>query len=198
MKIHFKILAMALLSGLLAAPAYALEGEEVFADQHSGPGPYVALTVGKGAIYPGCVAGFANCQDYNQNVYFATYGYEFTPMWGLEAAYGKMGYISATPSIMALGLSVEGIGTLRLGDTLAVYAKAGAAYGDFRSNAPIPAAYVFNPAGYSPAGGIGLRINFTPHLAMRVQGDYWGSYTVLTNAKKMNIVTTTVGLMWRY
>jgi Outer membrane protein beta-barrel domain len=198
MKIHFRILAIALLSGLLSAPAFALEGEEAFADMHSGPGPYVALNMGKGVMSPACNAGFANCQTYLANVYFATYGFDYTPMWALEATYGKIGNISASPMIEALGLSVEGVGTLHLGDTLAVFAKAGAAYGDFRINGTVPAGYIFHPSGVSPAGGIGLRFNFTPHLSMRVQGDYWGSYGVLSGAKKMNIVTTTIGLMWRY
>ncbi len=192
MKIHFKILAMALLSGLLATSALAYD------DDRDEGAPYIALNVGKGAIYPGCNNGFANCMDYNQNVYFATFGYQYTPMWALEGNWGKTGFISGTPSIFMMGFSGSAVGTLHLGDTLAAFAKVGVTYGDFRTNGPIPAAYVFNPAGYSPSGGIGLQLDFTPHLSMRVQGDFWGRYTVLTNAKKMNIVTATAGLMWRY
>ncbi len=192
MKIHFKVLAMALLAVLFSSPAFALD------DDREEDAPYVALNVGKGIIYPGCNTGFSNCMAYNQNVYFATYGYQYTRMWALEASWGKVGYVSATPSIYVMGFSASAVGTVHLGDTLAVFAKAGVTYGDFRTSGPIPAIYVFNPAGYSPSGGIGLELDFTPHLAMRVQGDFWGRYTVLTNASKMNIVTATAGLMWRY
>lgn len=198
MKIHFKIFAVALLAGLVAAPACAVEGEEAFADQHSGPGPYLALNMGKSAITSGCNAGFANCTARNQTVYFGTFGYDYTPSLALEANWGKIGFISATPNINMMGVSVQGVGTVHLGDFLGVYVKAGVAYGDFRTDGPIPAPYSLNPSGYSPSGGVGLRLNFTPHLAMRIQGDYWGSYNVLANAKKMNIVTSTIGLMWRY
>jgi hypothetical protein len=197
MKIHFKILAVTALSVLLAAPALA-DDEDAFAEQHSGPGPYIALALGKGAIYPGCNTGFTNCQAYNQNVYFATYGFQYTPTWGLEANYGKGGYISGTPAILALTLSVSGVGTIHLGDSLSVFAKAGVTYGDFRANGPIPAGYILNPSGISPSGGVGILLNFSRHLSMRVSGDYLGSYSVLTNAKKMNVVATTVGLQWRY
>jgi hypothetical protein len=194
MKIQFKILAVALLSGVLAAPA--------FADDYDGSdndgGAYVALNVGKGAIYPGCNTGFSNCKSYNQNVYFATYGYQYTPRWALELNYGKGGYISAAPSILALTLTGSAVGTVNLGDTLSVFAKVGLTYGDFRANGTIPAGYIFNPSGVSPSGGIGLQFNFTPHLSARVQGDFFGRYTVLTNAAKMNIVAATAGLMWRY
>lgn len=194
MNIQFKILTVALLTGLLAAPAFA----DDLSDDAEGSGPYVALNVGKGAMYPACVSGFANCQSYNQNIYFATYGFQYTPRWALELNYGKGGHIAADNGmgILALVLSGSAVGTLHLGDTLAAFAKVGVSYGDFRGYAP--AIYKLNNGGVSPSGAIGLEFNFTPHLSARVEGDFFGSYNVLIGAKKMNIMGATAGLMWRY
>lgn len=191
MKIQFKILAIALLSGLLATPALAQE--------YDGGRPYVALNVGKGIINKGCAAGLANCTDNKAYAYFATYGFQFTPNWALEANYGKAGYISSQyVGIMALTLSVSGVATVHMSDALAAFAKLGLTYGDFRANAPVPAPYSLNPSGYSPSGGVGLQFDFTPHLSLRVQGDYLGSYGVLAGAPRVQMVAGTAGLMWTY
>lgn len=191
MKIQFKILAATLLSGLLATPA--------FAQEYDGGRPYVALNVGRGIINKGCAAGLVNCTDNKAYAYFATYGFQFTPNWALEASYGKAGSVSSTNlGIMALTLGVSGVATVHMSDTLAVFAKAGLTCGDFRVSGTVPAAYTVNPSGYSPSGGVGIQFDFTPHLSLRVQGDYLGAYGVLAGAPRVKMVAGTAGLMWAY
>ena len=194
MKIQFKILAVALVAGLIAAPAFADDY-----DEDEGGGAYVALSIGHGIINHGCAAGLANCYDNRATAYFATFGYQFTPMWALEANYGRAGYISsATSDILLLTLSVSGVATVHMTDSLAAFAKAGVTYGDFRASSPTAVPYNINPSGYSPSGGVGLRFNFTPHLSLRLEGDYLGSYSALAGAPQMHIVAGTAGLMWQY
>lgn len=179
-----------LLAFLSCLPAAAMAQDE---------GAYVALNLGRGEMLHACSSpGIgAPCTDNKAYAYFATYGYQYTPMWGLEANYGKMGYTnSGGYSLLALGLTLEAVATLRMGDTFSVFARGGIAYADFRQNGfpPVPATL----SGTSPAGGIGLQIDFNPKLAMRAQADYFGGYTVFPGASKIQLLTGSVGMMVKY
>ncbi len=178
----------ALLAVLCCVPALALADDD--------EGAYVALNVGRGNFLHGCSSPgvVANCTDNRGYAYFATYGYQYTSMWGLEANYGKMGNFS---NVRALGLAVEGVATLRMGDVFAVFVKAGLGYMDFHEDIP-NTVVKFNQSGYSPAGGAGLQFDFTPKLAMRVQADYFGGYTPYDGSPKVNAMVTSAGLMVKY
>ncbi len=177
-----------ILAFLCILPASAMADDE---------GVYIALNVGKGSLLHGCggQAGVVSpCSDNKAHSYFATYGYQYTPMWGLEANYGKVGNAGA---LLALALTFEGVATLHMGDFLSVFVKAGVAYADFRQTISPPVLNAIS-SGYSPAGGAGLQFDFTPKLAMRVQADYFGSYSIVTGAPKVHMLTATAGLMAKY
>ena len=90
MAIHYKArtLALTLICCLLASPAIA--------DDEGG---YVALDVGNSGI--------------GGHTYYATYCYQYTPMWAMEVSYGKEGYVSSSGFAgNARRLSGTGVATL--------------------------------------------------------------------------------------
>ncbi|HKB61162.1 MAG TPA: hypothetical protein VKC56_14085 [Gallionellaceae bacterium] len=86
MRIQHKAWTLALLGLLFATPAFSDEG------------PYVYVTGGAGLAYNACqsplIAG-ASCND-KSAVFRAGFGYQYTPMWALEASYGQFGSANAS------------------------------------------------------------------------------------------------------
>lgn len=191
MTIRFVALLLALLC-CLPASAPAADDEE---------GAYLVLNVGKASVLHGCSnpGVGANCAANKGFAYFATYGYQYTPMWGLEANFGKSGSVVADGySLRALSLTVEAVVTLRMSDTFAVFGKAGMAYTDFNTGTSIISPVPLKTSGYSPAGGIGLQFDFTPKLALRAQADYFGAYTLYSGSPKATLLVSSIGLMTKY
>jgi len=182
-----------LLAFLCCLPVSALADDE--------EGAYIVFNVGKSSVLHGCSnpGVGANCAASKGYAYFATYGYQYTPMWGLEASFGKSGSVVADGySLRALSLTVEAVATLRMSDVFAVFGKAGLAYTDFNTGTSIISPVPLTSSGYSPAGGIGLQFDFTPKLALRVQADYFGGYTLYSGSPKANLLVNSIGLMTKY
>lgn len=197
MTIHNKLWVLVLLCFL---PASALAASSM-ADV-SDEGAYVALNVGRATMMQGCKAPVgvvgASCVDSKAYGYFATFGYQYTSMWGLEVNYGKIGNVSSTGYYLrTAGLSLSAVASLHMTDAFAVFAKAGATYADFRQDPPATA-IMPTSSGYSPSGGIGVELDVSPKLALRAQADYFGGYTIYTGSPKVHILVNSVGMVVKY
>lgn len=190
MAIRYKAWALALFCCSLAASAMADDDE----------GAYVALNVGRGSLFSACKSPVAgpSCVDNRGFAYFATYGYQYTPMWGLEASYGKLGSATSTGwDLRAFGLSVAAVATLHMGDFVSVFARAGLVRTEFKIDIT-PATIAPLSAANSPIAGVGLQFDFTPKLALRVQADYFGAYTIYSGAPRVRILANSFALMSKY
>jgi opacity protein-like surface antigen len=190
MTIQHKTWALALITCMLAAPALADDSDTA----------YVAFNLGRGTLLHGCSspAVGGSCWDNKGDAYFFTYGYQYTPMWGLEANFGKTGNVSSTGGgLQAVSLTVEAVATLPMSENFSVFVKGGIGYTNFTPNAIGPA-FKFTPSATSPAGGAGLQYYFTPKLALLLQADYFGGYSPIGGAPRVNILVNSIGLKVRY
>lgn len=191
MTIRHKTWAVAAALLLFTMPALAR-------DDDGDGGPYLALNVGQSIIFDDCAPpGMPSSCAMNRktHAYFGTFGYQYTPMLALEASYGKVGYLSSY-MVMPLGLSVQAVATVDMGDIFSVFAKAGATYMSLRNDG-VPSA-AFRSNGTSLTGGVGIRIPVNAKLSFVVQGDYFGSYTIFEGMPQARLMAATIGLMQRY
>jgi hypothetical protein len=197
MRIQYKAWTLALLGLLFAAPAFADEG------------PYVYVTAGAGLAYNACqsplIVPGTTCND-KSAVFRAGFGYQYTPMWALEASYGQYGYANAAGygifnfpaptgpgvgsfswQLKATGPAVQAVWTLHMTDTFATFVKFGAAYVNYDEYENVVAAsngtswYIAptaSTARLNPAAGVGLRYDVGPHGTLFVVGEYFGQNNI--------------------
>jgi len=228
MTIRYKFWALALTFSMLAAPAMADDTE----------GAYVFITAGMSKMQNGCQSGWvtttlpanaigpvATCNE-NHAVFRAGVGYQYTPMWGLEASYGQFGSansngftsLGGTPSsyewqIKALGLAVQAVATMHMSEALSVFGKFGVASVDFdeslhtwNPNVPATVSYtewypVVQTAKIAPALGAGVKYDVSPHGSVFVIGEYFGTHSIYDmygTGSKVRLLSASVGLMYKY
>lgn len=216
MAIRFNAWMLALMSCLLVSPAMANE-----------EGAYIAINVGqskdKGACVSPWVANGTACKE-TSAAYRLTYGYQYTPAWGLELSYGDLAkassngiYAVGAPqfgtsgavgpasyawSLKAMGWSIAAVGTLHLGDVFSVFGKVGGVRADFKEdNFVIDAAnktysYSNSIAMNRLTYGVGYQFDFTPKLALRMQYENFGTYTLYSSKIKLSMFSG--GLVFKY
>jgi hypothetical protein len=224
---RYKFWALALTFCLLAAPAMADDKE----------GAYVFITAGQSVMRNGCQSAWvtsfaalgskATCSE-KSTVYRVGFGYQYTPMWGLEANYGTMGYAGqdgyaflpgyATASsyswqMKAAGLAIQAVATMHMSDSLAVFGKFGLARVEFTEymyswNINIPAPFtnnywspVVNTTRTTPALGAGIKYDVTPHASVLALVESYGShdiYNLYGNGTKVRLLSASAGLMYKY
>lgn len=98
-------------------------------------------------------------------------GYQFTPYFGLEAAYTDFGDIDGRAGIgryKADTVSLTAVGTLPITDSFSAYAKAGVH--DWDAELGAPGVGRVKDSGTDPTYGLGLQYRFTDAFALR--GEY--------------------------
>jgi len=187
MAIRYKAWVLALLCGVLATPAMA-----------SDEGAYVSLSLGNSNVINGCQAAplvGTGCSDKTGFSYRATYGYQYTPTWALEASYGKLGSASGGGYLLlALGLSVTATATLHLGDTLAVYVKGGFVRAELKESGT----YYSSSSMNRPIIGAGIEYSVTPQFAIRLQGDHFGIYDLGHGGPKIQLLANSIVFVEKY
>lgn len=159
-----KIAIAALLSAIVAAPAFAAD-----------TGGYAGVTLGQartGTVAPGAVMTKSN-----DTVYGILGGYQFDNNWGAEAFYTGAGKWAATSAgVPASGKAdawgVVAVGTLPLSDAFSLYGKLGYASTKTKANSPtLDLSATRNAATY----GLGGTYNVNPSVGIRLGWDRYGT-----------------------
>lgn len=153
-------------SPLLAASVLALAfGTLSLRAQAAEPtGFYAGAGVGQSIVDE----SFADDEDVGYQVFG---GYQFTPYFGLEAAYTDFGEVDLRDNLGELEAdtwSLVAVGTLPFTDKFSGYAKAGFHSWDAEMNAP--GIGRVDDDGTDPTYGLGLQYRFNDRLALR--GEY--------------------------
>lgn len=163
--------AMGLICCLLGSAAMADDEEGVYIGISAGPSVLHNACQSPWIPYLASVGGTSACSE-RSFAYRATFGYQYTPMWGLEVSYGTLGYASSTgtanlPTPFAAGtvptnyswqvkgnaLAIQAVATLHMGDTLSVFGKFGVArveYDEYMSGWNAAIAPPFTGIYYTP------------------------------------------------
>ena len=111
---------------------------------------------------------FADDEDTGYQVFG---GYQFTPYFGLEAAYTDFGDVDATGGagrLEADTLSLTAVGTVPFTDRFSAYAKAG--FHSWDAELSAPGVGRVDDDGTDPTYGLGLQYRFNDTVALR--GEY--------------------------
>lgn len=153
-------------TNLLAATALAAAlGALSFGAQAAEPvGWYAGAGVGQSMIDE----SFADDED---TAFQGFGGYQFTPYFGLEAAYTDFGEVDGRAgfgNFEADTLSLTAVGTLPFTDSFSGYAKAG--FHNWDADLRAPGIGRASDDGTDPTYGLGLQYRFTDTVALR--GEY--------------------------
>ena len=163
-----KIAIAALLSAVVAAPAFAADN-----------GFYAGVTVG-GSKTSNPYPGMAMTKS-SDTVAGVLAGYQFTKNWGAEVFYTGAGKFSATSGgITGSGKAdvygIVGTGTLPLSDAFSLYGKLG--YARAKTTTSIPAGFALTGATRAAATyGLGAIYNLTPAVGIRLGWDRYAAAT---------------------
>lgn len=150
MKIHCKILALALTFCLLASTAMADDDGSVYVTISAGKSYSANACQSDSLTWVAIYGGNGGCSA-KSVAYRVGFGYQYTSMWGLEVNYGQFGYASAegyanlpdaalppgagassyTWQLKATGLALQAVATVHLGDEFSVFGKFGVASVNF-------------------------------------------------------------------
>lgn len=125
--------------------------------------------------YAGAGAGQSMVDEWfadDEDIGFQVYGgYQFTPYFGLEAAYTDFGDVDVTGGVGELdadAFSLVAVGTIPFTDRFSGYAKAG--FNRWDADADVPGIGRVSDDGTDPTYGLGLQYRFTDTVALR--GEY--------------------------
>ena len=126
-------------------------------------------------FYAGAGVGQSMVDEYfadDEDVGFQAFGgYQFTPYFGLEAAYtdfGEVDTVGGIGSLEADTVSLVAVGTLPFTDRFSGYAKAG--FHSWDAEVSAPGIGRASDDGTDPTYGLGLQYRFTDTFALR--GEY--------------------------
>lgn len=179
MKMLSKICAATLLCSVSLTPAMA-------------EGFYAALDVGQTNAKDTCTGG-TGC-DENATAIRIGGGYQFAPMWGMEASYASYGKASlggASGDWETNGVQVSGIGTFPVADAFSVLGKVGIA----RIEHKVASA---SSTRTNLAYGVGAQYDLSTGIAFRVQYERLGTIgdTNTTGQAKASLLS--VGAVYRF
>lgn len=185
MAIHSKLFLAALLFGSMATPALAGS----FYASVSPPPPddldsYWALDVGQSKIKDNCAAslasGLSGCKD-TASLYRVGYGYQISPMWGMEISYGAYGKASKGTSgsqpvndWQIKGLQLSGLVTFPIAYGFSLTGKLGLAQTDIKLSGTSYGTKSLNASSTKLAYGIGAQYDFTKRVSARAQYENLG------------------------
>lgn len=200
MTIRQKTWALALAACMFAAPALADDRE----------GAYVYITGGMGLAQNACSSALipagTTCTQ-RSGVFRAGFGYQYSPMWALEASYGQYGYASSAgyianvnfpaptgPSpasfswqLKATGAVVQAVASVHMTNDFIVFGKAGVAqvvYDEYmhltaQSNG---SSWYLSPTAsttrFNPALGVGIRMDVTPNGSLLLLAESFGQNNI--------------------
>lgn len=131
-----------------------------------------------------------------------TAGLQITPMWGAELSYFDLGKVGvSTPSGVANYDTDVTTATATLSyplmQSLTLVGRAGVGYSHLQLNVPSQN-YASSSVKYPLVGGLGLRYNFTPRLALTVDYDYLGKTGRFSGGDSTRGQVLSAGLLLRY
>ncbi|TAL72545.1 MAG: hypothetical protein EPN79_03015 [Burkholderiaceae bacterium] len=131
-----------------------------------------------------------------------TAGLQITPMWGAELSYYDLGKVGInTPAGVANYdtnvTTVTATASYPLTQSLTLVGRAGVGYSHLQLNVPSQN-YVSSSTKYPLVGGLGLRYNFTPRLALTVDYDYLGRTGRFDGGDSTTGQVLSAGLLLRY
>ena len=131
-----------------------------------------------------------------------TGGLQITPMWGAELSYFDLGKVGITaPSGVAHYDTNVTTATATLSypltQSLTLVGRAGVGYSHAQLNVPSQN-YASSSTKYPVVGGLGLRYNLTPRLALTVDYDYLGRTGRFDGGDSTTGQVLSAGLMLRY
>ncbi len=117
-------------------------------------------------------------------------GYSFTPHFGLEAGYARLGkFDSAAGSVKADGFFADAVGTLPLGNGFSALGRVGV------FNGKLDSSLAGDDRGTSYKVGAGLQYDFDPRLGVRGE---WERYRFDALGSKTNADMVSVGLNYKF
>ena len=131
-----------------------------------------------------------------------TAGLQITSMWGAELSYFDLGKVGiTTPSGVANYDTNVTTATATLSypltQALTLVGRAGVGYSHLDLNVPSQS-YASSSTKYPVVGGLGLRYNFTPRLALTLDYDYLGKTGRFSGGDSTRGQVLSAGLMLRY
>ncbi len=168
-----KIAAVALLSAVVAAPAFA-------ADQ----GVYAGITLGSGK--PGIAPAGVALSKNSEFIYGGLVGYKYNKNLAAEAQFTGIGKVTDAANQTAKGdaFSVSAVGFLPLNDSFELYGKLGVASVKTKASAG------FADTGATRTGvtyGLGAQYNVNQNIGVRLGWDRYGAATTTAAAVKSNV-----------
>ncbi|MEO9230738.1 MAG: outer membrane beta-barrel protein [Devosia sp.] len=132
----------------------------------------------------------------------ATAGWQITPMWGAELSYFDLGKVGiSTPGGVANYdtnvTTATATVSYPLTKALTLVGRAGVGYSHVQLNVP-GQNYASSSDKYPLVGGLGLRYNFTPRLALTLDYDYLGKTGRFSGGDSTTGQVLSAGLMLRY
>jgi len=199
-----KIVAVALLTTLISAPAFAADGL------------YAVVDIGQSKVADACqgTSGVGvSCTETGTGFRFGL-GYQINPNFAVEAGYLNVSEAfkltdSSIPGYTINGkgkgtaLQFSGIGIYPVNDTFAVFAKAGLANVKVDVSADVTPAVPgasFSDSGTSNnlAWGLGAQFNFSQNLALRAQYEDLGKVGTASSTDKNKFTLLSAGLVMKF
>jgi opacity protein-like surface antigen len=131
-----------------------------------------------------------------------TAGLQITPLWGAELSYFDLGKVGITTPGGVANYNTD-IATAAatvsypLTPSLTLVGRAGVGYSHLQLDVPSQS-YVSSSVKYPLVGGLGLRYNFTPRLALTLDYDYLGRTGRFDGGDSSTGQMLSAGLLLRY
>lgn len=162
---------------LLALPTFTIASESSSVKKFESF--YVGANIGTSYNDDLC-DGTISCEDTDTG--FKIYaGYQFTDIFGIEAFYTDLGEFSASayiyPTTVSINASASGLGavataSIPIGDSVALFAKAGFMYWSVDVSASAGPYHISrNDDGVGFTAGLGARYSFTDKFGLRIDWD---------------------------
>lgn len=227
MAIHYRVWALALAVCLFASTALADDQEGLYVTLNAGPSFASQACKSSTVTAIQSIGGSGSCSEKSIG-YRAGIGYQYTPMWAVEVSYGTFGYAETSGSasfpppvgpgtynwsLKALGLAVQAVATVHMGDVLSVFGKFGLARVEFDEYLGVMSptlgpgystwyyGYVIHENRNALALGGGVQFSLTPHADLRLMLETFGShdiYTMYGQSDKVKLVMSSLGFVYRY
>lgn len=159
-------------------------------------GFYGAFDVGQTNVSDTCNGGLSGaCNDTSTALRIGG-GYQFVPMWSVEASYGSYGKASrgtAAGDWQTSGLQASGIGTFPVWEDISVIGKVGIARTDFKLTASSRSATTTNLA-----IGIGAQYAFSKTIDFRAQYENLGTVGDANTTGTTKLTLLSAGVIFRF
>ncbi len=185
-------------------------------------GAYVALDGGQSKASDACTGVASGCSD-TATAWRVAAGYNFTPMWGIEASYGDFGSVKYSgPFLLTAGGTTynangngewkgtawqfSGTGTFAINEYFAILAKIGLVSSTAKFTAagtitsPVVGTFSADQSSSKTTAGfgIGAQFNFNKDFGLRVQYEDLGKWGDAAKTGESKVSLISGGLVYRF